>query len=215
MPFIDNFATGIDNERKMVAAIADHQIIDDAAATVGEKRITLPRQPKAQYIDRHKALESLRSIGYPAGKRAQCDLPHMRDIEQTGGDAGMQMFLHHAQRVLDGHVVAGKRPHAGARLQVQRMEWRVFERGRGRSGMLHHLTARPRVPERAASRVKTPFKPVGTRPVDLRRKQSPKFKFDIWAPHQPCADYSGAPSVYLPENVIPSADASLRLFPES
>ena len=32
------------------------------------------------------------------------------------------------------------------------------------------------------------FKPVGARPIGLRRKQSSKLKFDIWAPHQPCAD---------------------------
>src|SRR4029077_13993874 len=65
------------------------------------------------------------------------------------------------------------------------------------------------------SRVKTPFKPVGTGPTDPRHKQSLKLRLDIWAPHQPSADYSGAPSVSLPENVIPSADASMRLFPES
>ena len=95
------------------------------------------------------------------------------------------------------------------------MQWRVFERGRGRCGMLHQRTARPRAPARAASRVKTPFKPVGTGPTDPRHKQSLKLRLDIWAPHQPSADYSGAPSVSLPENVIPSADASMRLFPES
>ena len=96
MLFIDILAAGIDNERKMIAALADHQIIDDAAAAVGEKRIALPCRPKAQYIDWHKTLESLRSVGDPTGTRAQCDLPHMRDIEQTGGDTGVQMFLQYA-----------------------------------------------------------------------------------------------------------------------
>src|SRR5208282_6707489 len=42
-----------------------------------------------------------------------------------------------------------------------------------------------------------------------------KIEFRHRAPHQPYADRLGAPSVSLPENVIPSADASMRLFPES
>jgi hypothetical protein len=54
--------------------------------------------------------------------------------------------------------------------------------------MYHHRTARLHVPERAASRVKTPFEPVGTRPIGIRRKQSSKLKNDIWAPHQLSAD---------------------------
>ena len=56
------------------------------------------------------------------------------------------------------------------------MQWRVFERGRGRCGMLHQRTARPRAPARAAARVKTPFKPVGTGPTDPRHKQSLKLR---------------------------------------
>ena len=179
MRLIDIFAAGIDNERKIITALADHQIIDDAAAAVGEKRIALPCRPKAQYIDRHKALKSLRSVGYLTGARAQYDLSHMRDIEQTGGDAGVQMFLQHAQRVLDGHVVTGERRHTSAKLQVKRMQRRVLERGRGRNGMLHHRTARPRASERAAFSLKTLFKPVGKRPIGLRYIHPLRLKFDI------------------------------------
>ena len=171
MPFIDILAAGIDNERKMIAALVDHQIIDDTAAVVGEKRVTLPCGSKAQYIDRHNALKSVRSVGHPAGTRAQCDLPHMRDIEQTGSDAGVQVFLQHAQRVLDRHVVAGEWRHASAHLQVQRVKRRVLECGCGRSGMLHHRTPRPRAPKRAASKAKAPSMPVGARPI-ARCKQT-------------------------------------------
>lgn len=40
---------------------------------------------------------------------AQQGLPHVRDIEQSGMLAGVQMFFHHAKAcVLHGHVMAGK-----------------------------------------------------------------------------------------------------------
>jgi hypothetical protein len=55
--------------------------------------------------------------------------------------------------------------------------------------MRHHRIARLRAPERAASRVKMPFKTVvGTGSIGTRRKQLSNFKIDIWAPHQLCAD---------------------------
>jgi hypothetical protein len=54
--------------------------------------------------------------------------------------------------------------------------------------MRRHRTARLRALKRAALRVKTPFKPDGKRPTGISREQSSKLKFDIWAPHQPCAD---------------------------
>ena len=77
MAFIKLLATGINNEHKMIAALADHQIIDDATVVVSEKRIALPFHRKAQYIDRHEALQSLRRVGHPARAGAQYDLSHM------------------------------------------------------------------------------------------------------------------------------------------
>ena len=47
MPFIDVLAAGIDDKRQILAALTDHQIVDDAAAAVGEKRIALPPRRKA------------------------------------------------------------------------------------------------------------------------------------------------------------------------
>jgi hypothetical protein len=47
----------------------------------------------------------------------------VRDIEQAGLLAGVQVFLEHAQRVLHRHVVAGERHHARAQFQVQGVQW--------------------------------------------------------------------------------------------
>jgi hypothetical protein len=52
---------------------------------------------------------------------ADQDLPHVRDVEQAGIGAGVQVLLHDAHLVLDRHVVAGKSGHARAKLEVQGM----------------------------------------------------------------------------------------------
>jgi hypothetical protein len=45
----------------------------------------------------------------------------MRDIEQPGIGAGVQMLLHDAHLVLDRHVVTGKPGHARAKFEMQGM----------------------------------------------------------------------------------------------
>jgi hypothetical protein len=49
-----------------------------------------------QNILRHQPLQRDRRVLGLAGFRTQRDLAHMRDVEQAGGRAGVQMFLHHA-----------------------------------------------------------------------------------------------------------------------
>ena len=49
--------------------------------------------------------------------------PHMRDVEQAGMLAGVQVFLHDAGRIGDRHRPAGERPEAGRCVDVK-----VFER---------------------------------------------------------------------------------------
>ena len=51
-------------------------------------------------------------------------LAHVRDIEQAGVGARVQVLLEDAEGVLDRHLVAGERHHAGAKRDVQ-----IVERG--------------------------------------------------------------------------------------
>ncbi|MPN51727.1 hypothetical protein SDC9_199376 [bioreactor metagenome] len=62
------------------------------------------------------------AVGIDAGAGAHGDLAHVGHVEQAGGGAGVQVFLHHAGRVLHRHLVAGERHHAGAERQVQRVK---------------------------------------------------------------------------------------------
>ncbi len=49
-------------------------------------------------------------------------LTHMRNVERTSGFASVEVLGEHPGRVLDRHVVARERGHAGAKLDVQSME---------------------------------------------------------------------------------------------
>ena len=58
-------------------------------------------------------------------------LTHMRNIEQPGRFAGVEVLGEDAGRILDRHVVAGEGPHARAKLDMQSMERRLQDRGFG------------------------------------------------------------------------------------
>ncbi|MOA41288.1 hypothetical protein D3C78_1632350 [compost metagenome] len=86
---------------------------------VGEQCIALHTHRQVDDIDRHQRFQGLGSACPP-----QADLAHVRNIEQAGLLASVQVFLEHAQRVLDRHRVACERHHARAQFQVQ-----VVQRG--------------------------------------------------------------------------------------
>lgn len=109
------FAGGVDHqEQGVVTQVGDHQVVEDAALRVGEHGIALHAHRQVDDIDRYQRLQGAGGI-----VAAQDDLAHVRDIEQAGLLAGVQVLLEHAQRVLHGHVVAGERHHARAQFQVQ------------------------------------------------------------------------------------------------
>ncbi|MCY1502260.1 hypothetical protein D9M68_363560 [compost metagenome] len=122
-------AGGVDDEEQVVATVGDHQVVEDAAFDIGEDRITLPAFAKAEHIDRHQLFKRKRCVFDLAGLRPDNDLAHMGDIEETSGNAGVLVFLHHAIRVLHRHVVTGKGHHARAQGKVQRMQRRMLQMG--------------------------------------------------------------------------------------
>ena len=109
----------VDDEKQMVAAVGDHQIVENAAALVGEDAVALPPVLQPQHIDRNEPLQGTGRFLDPAGFRADRDLPHMRDIEEAGGRAGVEMLLHDPGAVLHRHVIAGERHHLAAERAVE------------------------------------------------------------------------------------------------
>ena len=128
MRFVVGLAGGVDHQEQMAAEIRDHQIVENAAALVGELRVALPARCNADNILRHQPLQRGGGVLDMAGFRMQRDLAHMRDVEQAGVAAGVQMFLHHAAWILHRHVIAGERHHLGAARKMQRVQRRAFQR---------------------------------------------------------------------------------------
>ncbi len=111
----------------MVAAIDNHEVVENAAGLVGEKRIALAAGCEAEDIDGDERFESPGGIGIVAGLCLHDNLAHVRHVEETGGGAGVDVFLEDAGGILHRHVIAGKRHHAGAELQMERMKRGLFQ----------------------------------------------------------------------------------------
>ena len=56
-------------------------------------------------------------------------LAHMRNIEQPGELAGVEVLGENPGRIVDGHVVVGERSHPCAELDVKRVQGRLLIRG--------------------------------------------------------------------------------------
>jgi hypothetical protein len=74
---------GIDDEDELIAAVCDHQIVNDAAIRVCKKRVTLPPSDKCKHIDRNEALERRCDIVQLRIAGPQRDLTHVRNVKQT------------------------------------------------------------------------------------------------------------------------------------
>ena len=128
MRFVLGLAGGVDHQQQVVADIRDHQVVENAATLVGELRVALPARCDADDILRHQPLQRGGGVLNAAGFGAQRDLAHMRDVEQAGCLAGVQMFLHHAAWILHRHLIAGERHHPGPARKMQRVQRRAFQR---------------------------------------------------------------------------------------
>ena len=114
---IIGFARGVDDEAQHLAVFRRHQIVDDAAAIVGEDGVAHAAGTQADNIGGHEPLEFGGDIG--AGEH---DLPHMRDVEERGLGAGMKVLGDDARRILHGHVITGESRELRAEALMQRIK---------------------------------------------------------------------------------------------
>ena len=102
-------------------------------------------------------------------------LPHVRDIEQPGLVARVQVLLEDAERILHRHLVAGERHHLGAERHVQLVERRALQgcvgsRVRRSYRLKSHVACIPR----RSARVEAPSV---TGPERFRRELVPPYPF--------------------------------------
>ena len=127
---INGFARGVDDQVEPAVGARrarDHQVVDDAALGVEQLAVALAAWREAEKVRRTESLErggDGRVIG-PDEFR----LSHVRDVEQAGAGAGVEMFGEDAGGELNRHVVAGERPHPRAEFDMQRVKRRTQRRG--------------------------------------------------------------------------------------
>ncbi len=126
--FVGGLAAGIDHQHEMITAMGNHEVVDDAAIGVGEKTVAQPERRQAQHISRYQQFESPRGILNSPGARTYRDLAHMRDVEQAGRSTRVQMFFENSKRIIDRHLVAGKRSDRCAQLKMKIVERQAPER---------------------------------------------------------------------------------------
>ena len=108
--------------KRSVAEPGHDQVVDDAGLLVEEERVFRLRHRQPRRIERAGSGDQIGRT-----RSGHFEQLHMRNVEQAGMLAGMQVLLHDAGRIGDRHRPAGKRPEAGGRRDVQVLEGELFQ----------------------------------------------------------------------------------------
>ena len=130
-------ARGVDDQEQMVAGVGHQQVVEDAAAVVGEQGVAHGAGGEAGDVGGNERLQRARRA-----LAAHADLSHVGDVEQHRPGAGVQVLGEDAGGILHRHLVARERHHPGAQLDVQ-----VVKRGaseRKTRGVAHGVLQQPR-----------------------------------------------------------------------
>jgi len=118
MPLVLDSVAGIGNDHEAVVSEArDDQIVDDACRLVEEEGVFGLRDIQRAGVKRAGAVQQRRGARTADGKKL-----HMRDVEQAGMLARVQVLLHHAGRVGERHRPAGERAETRSRGLMQILE---------------------------------------------------------------------------------------------
>ena len=107
---------------RAIDAVRQHQVVVDAAALVEQQRIALHAVGPALEVDRQRRLELRIQRRRPIVGGADAQLAHVRDVEQSGALARVQVLGLEPRRVLDRHLVAGETAELRAGFGVQRVQ---------------------------------------------------------------------------------------------
>ena len=120
MCHVDITVAGVDDEQVAVLAPVRDEVVDDAAAVVGQQRVLGLAGCHPVEIVREHALQERVCPAPP-----HVHLPHVRDVEQAGRRAHRVHLVDHA-RVLHRHLPTGEGDEAPARLRVACVQRRAL-----------------------------------------------------------------------------------------
>src|ERR1700722_3632653 len=102
----------------------DHKVVDDPAIFVEQLGVALTTLSEVEKICRAERFEKARNGCVVAALDQR--LTHMRDVEQASSLTSVEVLGEDPGRVLDRHVVARKRRHARAKLDMQGVQRRLL-----------------------------------------------------------------------------------------
>ena len=114
----------INHQKQAIARIGNHQIVQNGAIIIGKGGITRPAGFEDGDITGHKLFQLGHSVF-----TGQAHLPHMRHIKKTSLGTGMKMFALNTQRILNRHVISGKRHHFGTQFDMKVIKGRFKQFG--------------------------------------------------------------------------------------
>ncbi len=129
------------SQRSVAQAVGD-QVVDDAALRRSAAACTAP----GACARRSRSLDSTRCRNALRAVARDLELAHVRDVEDAGARAHGAVLLGDAD-VVDRHLPAGERHHAGAELDVAGVQRRAPERG---AHVPLRLDRRPGAPKRTS-----------------------------------------------------------------
>ena len=132
VPFL---AGGIDDQKKVIAPVGHHQVVDDAALIVGQDGVTGSSFAQSLDVARHQRFQRRRRPGPPV-VAFQARLTHVGNIEQACVFTGVEVFGDDSALIMHGHGVTGERHHLCAKFTVKRIKRRLLEVFLGSRGVL-------------------------------------------------------------------------------
>jgi hypothetical protein len=124
-------ARGVDHQHQHAVLVRigrarHHEVVENAAVRVEQLGVALAPRREADDVRRHQRLQRA-GDAFMIGPDQEA-LAHMGDVEQAGGAAGVGVLGDDAVRILDRHVIARERHHAGATREMQPVQWGGGER---------------------------------------------------------------------------------------
>ena len=128
-----------DEENPLTVRTRHHQVVANSAGLVQQQGVFLFARADRRQVRRQQRFQR----GFIAHITR---LTHMGDVKQARLLARMLVLAHDPQRILDGHVIAGKRHHLAAELDMECVKGCLEKRAGHRSGPCMGAVLQARVP---------------------------------------------------------------------
>ncbi len=127
-----------DEEVVITSQAVEVGVVDGPTVCVRDQRVLRAAGGKGRGVAGQDVLQEGQGPRPAHGEAA-----HVRDVEETGVPARLQVLPDDARGVLDGHLPAAEVDHVGARLDVLLVEWRPLHRSILPGGNPRRITCRP------------------------------------------------------------------------